>query len=121
MSDGMTNRRRFLGSTAAAALGAVAASALDVQAGAPAGPAPAPHGEAGVLIRGGDGGLYFIPDSRLAAFRIPGNEVGKLQAALPRVEAGDLPRETAAVCATAMRTASRVTFIDVASVRRRSR
>ncbi len=120
MTDQKTNRRRFLGSAAAAAVGAVAGKSLEAKARVQDDD-PWPRREAGLLIRGGDGGLYYIPDSRLAAFRIPAKEAPKLQAALPRAEAGDLPRETAAVCATAMRNVSRVTFVDVASIRRRAR
>ncbi len=119
MNNETTNRRRFLGSAAAAAVGVVAAKALEAKAGAQDDD-PWPRREAGLLIRGGDGGLYYIPDSRLGAFRIPAKEAPKLQAALPRIEAGELPRETAAVCAT-MKNASRVTFVDVASLRRRAR
>ncbi len=120
MSDQTTNRRRFLGSAAAAAVGAVAANTLEANARVQDDD-PWPRREPGVLIRGGDGGLYYIPDSRLGAFRIPAKEAPKLQAALPRADGGDLPRETAAICATAMRNASRVTFVDVASIRRRAR
>jgi hypothetical protein len=49
----------------------------------------------GTLIRGADGALYFIPDNKMRAFRLPNKDTADARAALDRqgviAKKGQLP------------------------------
>ena len=91
MKKSNESRRRFLGRTAFVTAGAMVLGINTVADATPTDPSiqrdTRSQGSRGTIIRGADGSLYYIPDRRLPAFRLPEAKAATLRSAI----SGDEP------------------------------
>ena len=80
--------------------------------------------EGGTLVRGADGELYFIPDSRLDAFRVPEKEAEPIKRVLgagPLVNLSVLRGPDAKRTGLVAGEETTVSTVSVAAIRQRNR